>query len=178
MLDMHLYFIGYRGSGKSTVARAMAERLKWPLVDSDEVIELSAGHSIREIFQTEGEQGFRDREQQAIAQIAAAHIPSIVALGGGAVLREANRALIQATGRVVWLKGSPQQLYRRITGDLSTADRRPNLSTGGGYDEIVELLAAREPIYQQVAEKAVDTDSRSPEEIVLEIADWVNSFVG
>ncbi len=171
---MHLYLIGYRGSGKSTVGRLLAARLDMPFLDTDQVIESRSGSTIREIFAKEGESGFRDREQQAVADAGASRRPSIIALGGGAVLREANRERMQTTGKCVWLRGSAPELFGRIETDTATADRRPNLLAGGGYDEVVELLAAREPIYRELAQFTVTTDGKSPDELTAEIAAWVS----
>ncbi len=172
---MHLYLVGYRGTGKSTVGKLLAMRLGRSLVDTDDAIESTAGMSIREIFAAEGEPGFRDREQRAIADVANDPSSLIVALGGGAILRAANQELIQQSGRVVWLQGSPSALYARIQADESSTERRPQLSQLSGYDEIVEVLAKREPIYSKLAELTICTDLRTPDDIVAEIADWVDS---
>ena len=172
---MHIYLMGYRGSGKSTVGRLLAKQLGWPVIDTDDVIESAATQSIREIFAAEGEAGFREREQQAIAQVAGRRVPSVIALGGGAILRPDNQRMIQSSGHVVWLHGSAELLYQRIASDASTAARRPQLSQRSGYDEVVEILARREPIYRQLAQLTVHTDHRTPDEVVLEIVDWLNS---
>jgi shikimate kinase len=172
---MHIFLMGFRGSGKSTVGRLLAQRIGWPGVDLDDCIEASAGRSIRQIFEDEGESGFREREQQALALVAAGTVPTVIALGGGAILRPANQQLIRTMGRCVWLQGSAEQLLQRISADATTAQRRPQLSQRSGYDEVVEILAAREPIYRQLAQLTVHTDHRSPDELVLEIVDWLKS---
>ena len=172
---MHIYLMGYRGSGKSTVGRRLADRLGLPVVDTDTVIEAAAGQSIREIFAGEGEDGFRQREQLALEQVAEKAAPCVIALGGGAILRGANQRTIQRTGKVVWLTGSPSALLARIQADTTTAQRRPALSSSSDYDEIVGILAARSPIYQRLANLTVDTDGRAPEEIVADIADWLKT---
>ncbi len=170
---MHLYLMGYRGSGKSTVGQLLAARLGLPIVDTDAVIESVAGQTIREIFAAEGEQGFRQREQAAVTEVAAMNSASVISLGGGAVLRPANQHTIQRTGQVVWLTGSPAALLARMQADSTTHQRRPSLSLSSDYDEIVEILAARTPIYRRLANLTVDTDDRTPEEIVADIADWL-----
>lgn len=172
---MHIYLMGYRGSGKSTVGQRLAERLGLPVIDTDAVIESAAGQTIREIFAGEGEDGFRQREQAALEQAAATVAPCVIALGGGAILRAANQQVIQRTGRVVWLTGSPAALLARIQADTTTGQRRPSLSRSSDYDEIVEILAVRTPIYQRLANLTVDTDGRTPEEIVADIADWLKT---
>ena len=170
---IHIYLMGYRGSGKSSVGRLLAQRLGLPVVDTDTLIESAAGQSIREIFSSEGEAGFRQREAAVVARVAAVTAPTVIALGGGAILRPDNQQIIGNSGRVVWLQGSPTSLLARITADQTTVERRPRLSPHSDYDEIVEILAAREPIYRQLANLTVDTDRRTPDELVAEIADWL-----
>lgn len=172
---MHVYLIGYRGSGKTTIGKLLAVRLDRPSIDCDDLIEQAAGQTIREIFASEGEAGFRDREQAAIEQLAAEAVaqPAVVALGGGAVLREANRAAICRSGRRVWLTAPPHVLASRIRGDQTTAARRPALSTLSDYDEIVNLLAQREPLYAAVAQKTLNTEGLTAEAICDDIADWL-----
>lgn len=174
---MHLYLIGYRGSGKSTIAKRLSERLGLPWLDTDALIEQAAGCTIREIFEREGESGFRDREQSVIEELtsSASTCPNIVALGGGAILRAANREAIARSGRRIWLTASPQVLHSRIQGDQSTINRRPALSKLNDYEEVVAILGQREPLYRQVAQKTVDTEALSAEAICAIIADWVRS---
>lgn len=169
------YLIGYRGCGKSTVGRGLAQRLALSAVDTDDLIESASGLSIRDIFAAEGESGFRDREAAVIAEVAARMVPMVVSLGGGAVLRPANRDLLATTGQCIWLQASAEQLYRRICGDVASSDRRPQLSDRGGFEEVAELLAAREPLYRELAGKIVQTGDKTPDEVVAEIVDWVSS---
>ena len=172
---MHLYLIGYRGSGKSTVGRALAQRLGLPAIDTDDLIEAGSGLSVREIFAAEGESGFRQREASVIAEVAARPLPCVVSLGGGAILRETNRKCLSVTGNTVWLQAPAEQLFRRIEGDATSQQRRPSLSDRGGFAEVVELLAAREPLYRELAQKIVLTEGRTPDDVVEEIVDWVKS---
>src|SRR5689334_9789562 len=146
-----LTLIGYRGTGKTTVARLMAARLGWEAVDLDDEIERAAGKSIAAIFADDGEQAFRDHESAALAACAAR--PRIVlATGGGVVLRAANREILRQMhnggGQIAWLRASPETILDRLTADASTAWRRPNLTPAGGLREIVELLAQRTPLYE------------------------------
>ena len=175
---MHIYLIGYRGSGKSTAGRALARALSWPMVDTDDAIEAAAGMTIREIFEREQEAGFRDREERAVRAASERPHATVIALGGGAILREANQQTLRRTGRVVWLRSEPATLFQRVSGDAATNARRPDLSAHGGYAEIVEVLAAREPLYRQLAELIVETDGRNPVEIEAQIATWVQPRVG
>lgn len=170
----HIFLIGYRGSGKSTIGRGLARELKRDFVDTDDVIEATSGITIREIFASESERGFRDREQAAIATVSANDQATVIALGGGAILRDANQQQISRSGSVIYLKASPESLFERIEADTATAERRPNLTSSGGYAEVVSVLEFREPIYSRLAQKIVLTDGRTPDDIVAEIAAWAN----
>ena len=151
----HIYLTGYRGSGKSVVGRWLATRLNRQAIDLDDRVESAAGMSIREIFASEGETGFRDRESIALQQVSE-EPPSVIALGGGAILREENRRLIAATGFCIWLKADADTILERIKQDTTTATRRPSLTSLPARDEIISLLRAREPFYAAVANVDVD----------------------
>lgn len=167
---MNLYLIGYRGTGKSTVARLIAEKLGRPCFDADAVIEEQAGRSIRQIFAQEGEAGFRDRES-AVLQSLASQRNAVVATGGGVILREPNRRLLR-TGRVIWLTAPPACLWQRLQTDQTTAERRPNLSRGG-LSEIEELLRVRQPLYQECAACVVETENRTPAAVADLVVAWL-----
>ena len=166
---MNIFLIGYRGSGKTTVARALAGRLGWNWLDADAELERRAGKSIREIFAESGEQAFRDLESAVVADLAGLD-RHILALGGGAVMRPENRQALAGRGKVVWLRAAAETLAARIAADPTTAARRPNLTGQGGLDEIRQLLAEREPIYQAWADLAVDAAGESPENMAQQIA--------
>jgi shikimate kinase len=165
---MNLFLIGYRGSGKSSVAAALAELLGWPWIDADVELERRAGKSIRQIFEAEGEAGFRDRESAVIGDLARQD-QHIIALGGGAVLRESNRLAVAGRGKVVWLQASPETLLARTTADPTTAERRPNLTAQGGLAEIRDLLACRSPLYAAWADIVVEAEDQPPGRIARTI---------
>jgi shikimate kinase len=149
----------------------VAAKLGWAFADCDDRIEHASGRSIAEIFRTEGEAGFRDRESAALEALLVQD-RLVLATGGGAVLRDANRARITAAGFVVWLTAPAAVLYRRLTEDPTTAARRPAL-IAGGLDEVVSLLAVREPLYRHVADLTLDSSDRSPVELADAIlASW------
>lgn len=169
--DRHLYLIGYRGTGKSTVGRLVAARLGRPFIDLDERIEAVAGKTIAEIFAAEGEPGFRDRESAALGA-ASAEPPAVIATGGGIVLRPENRELLRASGWVAWLTAPAAVLWDRIQADAATAARRPALA-GGGPDEVTKLLAVRMPLYRETADATLATAGLSPEVVAAAIlAAW------
>ena len=166
--DDPVFLIGYRGTGKSTVARALAERLGFDCLDTDEFVEQRAGKSIAEIFADQGEAAFRDLETQVVREVSAAQ-RTVVALGGGAVLREENRKAIMAAGPVVWLTASVDSILMRLAADDTTAGRRPNLTAAGGRAEIESLLSQRTPVYRDCATLIVDTEGKTAAQVADEI---------
>jgi len=165
---MLLHLIGYRGSGKSAVAAALSELLGWPWIDADEVLERSAGKTIKQIFADDGETAFRDLESAIAADLTEKN-RHIIAWGGGVVLRETNQKLLQRRGKIIWLTASPETLRARIHGDQTTAERRPNLTGQGGLAEIRTLLEQRTPLYAACADLTIDTEQLSPAQIASRI---------
>jgi len=155
-----LYLIGARGTGKSTVGRALAARLGWSFADADEHLEAAAGTTIADIFQRQGEAAFRELEAAALAELSERE-RHVIATGGGVVLREANHDRL-AKGFVVWLQATPEDAFARMQSDPTTAGRRPNLTSTGGVEELRSIMAAREPFYRALADYALDTTDRTP----------------
>jgi shikimate kinase len=163
-----IFLVGYRGTGKTTIAPLLAEKLGWHWVDADRALEHRYGKTIRLIFAEEGEAGFRDKEELLLGELCRKS-PQVIATGGGVVLREANRRCLNEPGRaVVWLTADGTTISERLQGDPATAAQRPDLSIGG-LTEIEEMLRVRSPLYQAVAHCTVDTVGRSPAEIVATI---------
>ncbi len=165
-----VFLIGYRGTGKSTVARHLAELLGWTALDADAVLEHTYGTTIKEIFATEGEPSFRDKESTILAELATRD-EVVIATGGGVILRPENRELLRH-GKVAWLQASPQTIADRLARDATTEERRPDLAQGG-LAEIIELLKAREPLYKACAGFEVDTEKYKPREAAKRIYDWL-----
>ncbi|MEJ8837941.1 shikimate kinase [Ramlibacter sp. AN1133] len=158
---MTITLVGMPGSGKTTVGRQLARRLGLPFFDSDHVIEERLGCSIREYFAREGEAAFRDLEQQVLAQLAQGPA-AVIATGGGAVLREANRECLRAAGPVVYLRSTPEELYRRLRHDTT----RPLLQVADPLARLRELYAQRDPLYQQAAHYRIETGRPSVPRLV------------
>jgi shikimate kinase len=165
---MNVVLIGYRGTGKTSVAQQLAQRVGWSWVDTDAEIQRAAGTTIAELFAAQGEQAFRELESRIIAQVAQRE-QTIVATGGGAVLRDDNRLRLRACGRVVWLRAAPETIFLRLQNDHRTSEQRPALTPLGQREEIQRLVELREPLYRQCADLIVDTDQRCVAEVVEHI---------
>ena len=141
-------------------------------VDTDVVVEERAGKRIADIFAQDGELAFRDLEERVVAELLDYPKPLVLATGGGVPLREATRARLAQKAVVVWLTASPETIAKRMLGDVKTASQRPSLSGKlSAIDEIATVLAAREPIYREAAGLIVDTEGKTIDELVEEIAD-------
>lgn len=149
---MIISLVGLPGSGKTTVGRQLARRLQLPFVDSDQVIEQRLRCSIRDYFEREGEESFRDVEQTVIDELTQAG-PCVLSTGGGAVIRPVNRSHMHQRGKVVYLNSSPEELIRRLRHDTS----RPLLQVGDPLARLRELHAARDPLYRAAAHFVIET---------------------
>jgi shikimate kinase len=177
MHPSRIFLIGYRGTGKTTVGRLLADRLGWAFADCDEHIEAAAGMSIADIFAREGEAGFRDREAVVLGDLSTRE-RIVIATGGGVVLRPENREHLLSAGFIAWLMARPETIWSRLQLDPTTRARRPNLTPAGGIEEVRSLLAAREPFYRAIAHFAADADAPSPDAIVAAILTaWPGSLL-
>lgn len=149
---MAVALVGLPGAGKSAVGRRLAQRLQLPFIDSDDLIERRIGCSIRDYFEREGEQSFRDLEQTVITELAAS-AQGIVSTGGGSVLREANRVQLRTNFHVIYLRSSPEDLFRRLRHDV----KRPLLQVADPLGRLHELYSARDPLYREAAHDVVET---------------------
>jgi shikimate kinase len=140
------------GGGKSTVGRHLAKRLSWAFADTDALIEKRIGCSIRAFFEAEGESRFRDVEAAVIDELTSTE-SLVLATGGGAVLRDDNRRLLHARCHVVYLRSSPEELYRRLRHDVL----RPLLQVADPLARLRELFNQRDSLYREVAHFVVDT---------------------
>jgi shikimate kinase len=157
----NIVLVGFMGAGKTSVGHALAERLEFRFVDTDELVEREAGMTIAQIWSAEGEEGFREREHEAVKR-ACAGGARIVACGGGAVLQMRNYGILKGAGVVVYLRAHASVLRARLRGD----DVRPLLKDPRALDR---LLAERAPAYEAAADVIVDVDEGTPEEIADKI---------
>ena len=156
-----IYLVGFMGSGKSTVARALAAVLSWEYVDLDEEIERSEGMTVPELFRKEGEAAFRAIEARVLEEISRRE-EIVVACGGGTPCGESNMEVIRRTGTSVWLDVPLDVMLRRCAG----GEGRPLLSDRPAMEA---LLEARRPAYSQ-ADFRVDASSKEPDQIARLIA--------
>ena len=161
--------IGYRGTGKSTIGKRLAEKLNLPFCDSDTIIEQQAERTIAQIFTDEGESGFRDLESSVVVQLMNSR-KGIIAWGGGVILSEVNRAEIQKSKKTIWLTATAQTLFSRIYGDKNSASTRPALTDLDPLEEIQFNLNKRETLYRQCADVEFNTENQSLDTIVDQLA--------
>ncbi len=144
--------VGLPGCGKSTVGRLLARRLDLEFADSDALIEQQIGCSIRAFFEREGEEPFRDIEQTLIDELTQRH-EGVLSTGGGAVLRAANRQNLHQRSHVLYLRSTPEDLYRRLRHDT----QRPLLQVADPLTRLRELFDTRDPLYRETAHFVVET---------------------
>lgn len=168
-----LTLVGFRGTGKTTVASAVASRLGCDWQDADVAFERRFGGTVAEFFATHGEPAFRDRESEILADLLSG-CAGVLATGGGVVVRDANRHLLSTRGRpVVWLDATAEAVRRRLANDPSTASRRPSLTGDDPLSEIERLLREREPLYAAVCDLRVDTSQLHASDVVERILAWL-----
>lgn len=161
---MNIFLIGPMGAGKSTIGRMLSQELSLNFVDVDREIEERAGANIPWIFDVEGEDGFRDREEAVVDDLTLKD-QQVLATGGGAVLRAANRSCLQSRGFVVYLDTSVEQQLERTSKDKN----RPLLNADNPQAVLEKLMLVRDPLYVQTSDLIVKTDRRHPRGVVTEI---------
>ena len=144
--------IGLPGSGKTTVGRQLARRLGVPFADSDHVVEQQLGCSIRQYFEREGEDRFRDIEESVLDHLTQNH-KGVLSTGGGVVLRSTNRGFLRDRGQVVYLNSSPDELFRRLRHDVN----RPLLRVADPLGRLRDLHNLRDPLYRETAHFVIET---------------------
>ena len=166
-----LYLVGMMGSGKTSTGRPLAERLGYGFVDADAVIEQAAGCSIPDIFDRDGEAGFRSLESQVLSAISQRH-SLVVATGGGVVTQPENWGMLHS-GIVIWLDVVPDQLLQRLNADSTV---RPLLQTADPEAALNALLHERRPLYAE-ADLTVVINDETPEAVADGILQLVPSLL-
>ena len=168
-----IFLIGPMGAGKTTVGKQLAQSLGMGFTDTDQEIQRRTGVDIPTIFEYEGEEGFRQREQQVIDELTQVD-GQVLATGGGAVLRPENRQHLSARGIVVFLSCSVNQQYERTYRDRN----RPLLQTEDPRERLRELMEVREPLYRGTADYTVSTEGRGAGAVAKEILELLRAPVG
>lgn len=169
VLSQNIVLVGPMGAGKSTIGRQLSSMLGFEFFDTDSIIESRSGADIPWIFDVEGEEGFRDRETAVLADLLSCK-GTVLATGGGIVLREQNRSLLSRIGTVFYLSASIEQLIKRTKKDK----KRPLLQVSDPEKKIRELVELRDPIYREVADEVIVTDGCSAKGIVQRISEIIN----
>lgn len=159
------------GSGKSTVGRALARKIGYDFVDSDREIEARCGVDIPTIFEYEGEQGFREREERIIDELTL-RSSIVLATGGGSILRQTNRERLRERGTVILLQVDIKEQLRRVSND----GNRPLLQTENPEERLKSIMIEREPIYNAVAHLKISTDARRMHFVVSRILRQLNKL--
>ena len=163
---MNIYLIGMMGSGKSTVGKPLSEKMHKPFIDLDSEIEKGTGKNISEIFDIDGEEQFRKMETKQLKQ----YSESIVACGGGIVLKDENREFINENGVTILLTASMEELSHR----LSDSGNRPLLADDNTEEALTKLWMERQIDYLETANFTIETDGKNPEELTEEILLHIN----
>ncbi len=165
-----VFLVGPMGAGKTTIGRLLAQHLHLDFLDTDQEIEARTGADIPWIFDVEGESGFRDREQRVIEELTQRD-NIVLATGGGAVLRDANRQALAARGEVVYLHATIQQQLKRTGRDRN----RPLLQVDDPESRLRELMAERDPLYREVADHVVETDGLAARVVAKQLSDTLSN---
>ncbi len=157
LTPQRIFLVGPMGAGKSTIGKYLAQHLKLGFADTDTEIESRTGADIPWIFDVEGEEGFRDREQQVVEEMTLWD-NVVLATGGGVVLRPDNRRVLGARGYVIYLHATVDEQVRRTRRD----NKRPLLQKGDPEQVLRDLMLIRDPLYREIADFVIDTDGCSP----------------
>ena len=160
----NIFLIGFMGAGKSTVARAMKKHYGMRLIEMDEQIEYQEKMSVPKIFEVHGEPYFRKLETDLLEGLSSQE-NTVVSCGGGVPMRACNVEAMRKSGKVIYLRTSPQQIYERV----KTSHNRPLLEGNMNVEYISDLLSQRLPKYMEAADAVVSTDGKSVEDICKEI---------
>jgi shikimate kinase len=164
---MNIYLIGMMGTGKSTLGKTLSKNMQKPFIDLDSEIEKTGGNSVSEIFDRDGEERFREMETEQLKQ----YSRSVVACGGGIVLKLENRHFIKENGIAILLTASMGELSQR----LSDSDNRPLLANDITEEALTKLWLERQLDYLNTADFTIETGGKNPQELSEEIILRINS---
>lgn len=165
MPNLHrVFLVGPMGAGKTTIGKYLAQQLNLQFADTDTEIEARTGADIPWIFDVEGEEGFRTREQQAVEEMTLWD-NVLLATGGGVIMRQENRRVLAARGFVVYLHATVEEQVRRTHRDR----RRPLLQTGDPEQILSDLMDIRDPLYREISDHVIDTDGCSPRTVAQKL---------
>ncbi len=173
---MNIILIGFRGTGKTTIGKMLAQRLGKEFVDADEYLEQKEGKTVKDIFAEGGENLFREIETEIIAELCLSD-NRVVATGGGAILREENVKTLKKSGIIILLEADTDTIYKRIHRDARTEQRRPSLTNRNAYEEIEYLLEYRRPLYDKTADFVINTTSMSAADAANKIITFLRNHV-
>ena len=163
-MKQHIYLIGFMGTGKTTISHKLQQLTQAEEIDMDVWIVEKNGMSINDMFEKYGETYFRDRETDAVREIAD-YAPAIVSCGGGAVLRDENTQMMKETGKIVLLTATPETIYERVKNSTD----RPLMNGNMNVEHIASLMEKRRELYANACDIKVATDGKTPDEIAEEI---------
>ncbi|NUO08801.1 MAG: shikimate kinase [Candidatus Brocadia sp.] len=173
---MNIILIGFRGTGKTTIGKILAQRLGKEFIDTDEYLEQKQGKTIKDIFAEGGEKLFREIEAQIVAEVCLVD-DRVIATGGGVILREENVRRLRKNGIIIFLDADVDTLHKRIHEDAQTQRKRPNLTNLSAYEEIKYLLASRRPLYDRVADFVINTTRLSKKDTASKIIAFIHIYV-
>lgn len=164
-MKRNVILTGFMGAGKTSVGQALSAATGMPLMDTDHLIEELAGMTISGIFALQGEDAFRKAETQVLERLLRETEDTVISVGGGLPLREENRRILKELGTVVFLRVKPETVLARLEGDTT----RPLLQGDQVEQKVRELLALRNPVYQEAAHVVVDVDGRPVADIAEDL---------
>jgi shikimate kinase len=174
-MTRHIILIGYRGTGKTSVGKRIAEKLKLPFYDTDQIVTGHIGKTIKAWVEERGWDSFRQEEKAVIKGIISKG-PGIISLGGGAVMDPENREILKSRGPIIWLTADVVTILTRMKSDPNHIDNRPPLSEKDWENETREILAQRSPVYRELSDFSVDTEGKTFEAIAEELVALIRKY--
>lgn len=166
-----IILIGFMGSGKTTIGKALSQKCQYSLIDTDKYIEEQQSRTISNIFEQDGEEYFRVLETNALKELLKSDEDMIISTGGGLAIKKENRELLKEAGTTFYLNATPETIYNRVKGD----NKRPLLQCEDPKKKIISLMGERELYYIDASNKIIDTDDKTIDEIACEILEFMNN---